>query len=75
MFNVEDYVIHRTTRSIGKVMGHGHQIANGAYFPTLKVRIIKGVGVAPGTFLEDRYAAWEEAKIEAVEEVQLTVER
>ena len=47
MQNIGDFVIHRKTRRIGKVVGYGHQIVDAVYQPTLIVRNIKGMGLTP----------------------------
>lgn len=62
MFNVEDYAVHLVTGCIGKVIGYGHQMIDGAYLPTLKVRVTQGTETTVGSFVEDIHSAWQELK-------------
>ena len=63
MQNIGDFVIHRKTRRIGKVIGYGHQIVDAVYQPTLIVRNIKGMGLNRKKIVEDLTTAWLQAQL------------
>lgn len=58
MFQVGDRVQHQQTGSSGKVIGYGHEILNGVYLPTLKVRVLRATGLNQTGFAEDLSEAW-----------------
>ncbi|WP_277883981.1 hypothetical protein [Nostoc sp. FACHB-888] len=39
MLNIGDYALHQQTGQFGQVIGYGHEIINGTYFTTLKVKL------------------------------------
>ena len=63
MQNIGDFVIHRKTRRIGKVVGYGHQIVDAVYPATLIVRNIKGMGLNRKKIVEDLTTAWLQAQL------------
>ena len=63
MQNIGDFVIHRKTRRIGKVVGYGHQIVDNVYQPTLIVRTIKGMGLSRKKIVEDLATAWQPSQL------------
>ncbi|MBC1235832.1 hypothetical protein VF14_16930 [Nostoc linckia z18] len=58
MFNVGDYALHQKTGQVGQVSGYGHQLTDGVYITTLKVKITKRQGTCQSTFVEDTYSTW-----------------
>ena len=58
-FAVGDYVFNQKTRHIGRVIGHGHQILNDVYVPTLKVLVSKASDSRRRCFVEEElYSTW-----------------
>lgn len=58
MFQVGDCVQHQLTGSYGKVIGYGHEILDGVYLPTLKVRVLRNTGLSQKGFVEDLFDVW-----------------
>ena len=58
MLNIGDYTQHQKTNLLGQVVGYGHEMIEGAYLPTLKVRVIQGAGKQQGDYFEDVSSAW-----------------
>lgn len=58
MFNIGDRVIHKTTGQVGKVFGYGHQMVDGAYLPTITVRILEETNIHHSSFIEDLSCEW-----------------
>ncbi|WP_138505261.1 hypothetical protein [Nostoc sp. PA-18-2419] len=59
MLNIGDYALHRKTGQVGQVLGYGHQLMDGVYVTTLKVRISKSQGTPrQSRFVEDTYSTW-----------------
>jgi hypothetical protein len=59
MLNIGDYVRHQITGQIGQVIGYGHQILQGVYLTTLKVRASNSQGIDnQSKFIEDVYSEW-----------------
>ncbi|ARV60289.1 hypothetical protein BZZ01_18095 [Nostocales cyanobacterium HT-58-2] len=59
MLNIGDYVQHQMTGQIGHVIGYGHQILQGVYLTTLKVRASNNQGIDnQSKFIEDVYSEW-----------------
>lgn len=58
MFNIGigDRVQHKKSGNLGEVLGHGHRIVDGAYLPTLKVRVDLGTKIK--TIVEDLSSEW-----------------
>ncbi|OUL25968.1 hypothetical protein BV372_27455 [Nostoc sp. T09] len=63
MLNIGDYALHQETGQFGQVFGYGHQIINGNYFTTLKVKL-RNYQTDGGynRFVEDVYSTWLKAK-------------
>lgn len=57
MFNIADYVRHKTTGQIGQVFGYGHQMVNGVYLTTLTVRVASKTEVS-SVIVEDVFSEW-----------------
>ncbi|MBW4451730.1 MAG: hypothetical protein KME55_03055 [Nostoc indistinguendum CM1-VF10] len=59
MLNIGDYVLHQKIGQVGQVLGYGHQVMNGTYITTLKVRF-RNQSETPGYrgFMEDVYTNW-----------------
>ncbi len=54
MLNIGDYALHQITGQIGQVFGYGHQVIDGVYITTLKVRVSKHKGTRrQSRFVED----------------------
>lgn len=74
MINIGDYAVHQTTGNVGKVFGYGHQIVDGVYLPTLKVRVSTGTEVNQESFVESLSSEWvlleEEAPSEIISSTQ-----
>jgi hypothetical protein len=59
MLNIGDYVRHQMTGQIGQVIGYGHQILQGVYLTTLKVRASNSHLIDnQSRFIEDVYSEW-----------------
>ncbi|MFW9258071.1 hypothetical protein HUN01_33280 [Nostoc edaphicum CCNP1411] len=59
MLNIGDYALHQRTGQVGQVCGYGHQVMDGVYTTTLKVRVSKHKGTRrQSRFFEDAYSAW-----------------
>jgi hypothetical protein len=59
MLNIGDYVRHQITGQIGQVIGYGHQILNGVYLTTLKVRATNTQKIdSHSRFVEDVHFSW-----------------
>ncbi|MBE8987176.1 hypothetical protein [Nostoc sp. LEGE 12450] len=59
MLNIGDYALHQRTGQIGQVFGYGHQVIDGVYITTLKVRVSKHKGTRrQSRFVEDAYSGW-----------------
>ncbi|MCG6134463.1 MAG: hypothetical protein MET45_07335 [Nostoc sp. LLA-1] len=59
MLNIGDYALHQKTGLVGQVLGYGHQVMNGTYVTTLKVRLRKQRGTRRyRRFIEDVYTTW-----------------
>ena len=60
MVQVGDNVLHQQNGYSGKVIGYGHEIRNGVYLPTLKVRVVQGKDQNHKGFIEeDLSSAWQ----------------
>ncbi|MEH1970976.1 MULTISPECIES: hypothetical protein [unclassified Nostoc] len=59
MLNIGDYALHQRTGQIGQVFGYGHQVMDGVYITTLKVRVSKHKATSrQSRFIEDAYSTW-----------------
>lgn len=59
MLKIGDYALHQQTGQIGEVFAYGHQILNGTYITTLKVRLINQRLTCPyRRFMEDVFTSW-----------------
>ncbi|MFN6535554.1 MAG: hypothetical protein RM021_004185 [Nostoc sp. EkiNYC01] len=59
MLNIGDYALHQRTGQVGQVLGYGHQLMDGVYITTLKVKMTKRQGTRrQSTFVEDAYSTW-----------------
>ncbi|MBE8999365.1 MULTISPECIES: hypothetical protein [unclassified Nostoc] len=59
MLHIGDYALHQRTGQIGQVFGYGHEVMDGVYITTLKVRVSKHKGTRrQSRFLEDAYSRW-----------------
>jgi hypothetical protein len=59
MLNIGDYALHQKTGQIGQVFGYGHQLMDGIYQTTLKVRVRKNKGNrSHSRFMEDIHSRW-----------------
>lgn len=59
MFKIGDYVQNKKNGYVGKVIGYGHQVANGVYTTTLKVLIDKDENFFKrGVVAEELYSDW-----------------
>ncbi|HYW21042.1 MAG TPA: hypothetical protein VE956_17425 [Nodularia sp. (in: cyanobacteria)] len=59
MLKVGDYALHQKTGLIGEVLGYGHQVMNGTYITTLKVRLRNQNRTRRDRrFMEDVYTTW-----------------
>ncbi|MBE9053560.1 hypothetical protein IQ243_24775 [Nostocales cyanobacterium LEGE 11386] len=59
MLNIGDYALHQKTGQVGQVLGYGHQVMNGTYITTLKVRLKNQSGTRRyRRFMEDIYTTW-----------------
>jgi len=59
MFNLDDYVSHKLSGYIGKVVAYGHQMVDGTYLPTIRVRIHNHLTTSQLMFVEDIVGLWE----------------
>lgn len=59
MFNLDDYVSHKLSGYIGKVVAYGHQMVDGAYQPTIRVKVTNHLTTSQTTFIEDLATLWE----------------
>lgn len=59
MFNLDDYVSHKLSGYLGKVVAYGHQMVNGAYLPTIRVKIHNHLTTSQLMFVEDLVPLWE----------------
>jgi len=59
MFNLDDYVSHKLSGYLGKVVAYGHQMVDGAYLPTIRVRIYNQLTTSQLMFVEDLVPLWE----------------
>lgn len=59
MFNQDDAVSHKMSGCVGKVVAYGHQIVDGTYQPTLRVRITDSLTTSQTMFVEDVVSLWE----------------
>lgn len=59
MFNLDDYVSHKLSGYLGKVVAYGHQMVDGAYVPTIRVRINSHLTTNQLMFVEDLVPLWE----------------
>ncbi|KAF3891348.1 hypothetical protein DA73_0400037980 [Tolypothrix bouteillei VB521301] len=66
MLEIGDYARHQVTGLIGQVVGYGHEVVQGVYVTTLKVREIANESPDRSRFLEDVYSEWVRVEIEAV---------
>lgn len=53
MLKVGDNVLHQKNGYAGKVIGYGHEIVNGVFMPTLKVRVSRTPGENQKGFIEE----------------------
>lgn len=44
MFNIGDRVLQKKTGNVGEVIGHGHELIDGDYQPTIKVLFLESTG-------------------------------
>lgn len=58
MLNIGDLVLHQQTGHSGKIIGYGHQMLDGAYLPTLVVRVVEATELGSKFFVEDFSSAW-----------------
>jgi hypothetical protein len=59
MLKIGDYALHQKTGQIGQVFGYGHQVMDGIYLTTLKVKVSKKKGTRRyKRFMEDVYTTW-----------------
>jgi hypothetical protein len=58
MVKARSYVLHKTIRRTGTVVGHGCRLVNGAYLPTLKVRLVSQTLNREGIVVEDLASQW-----------------
>ncbi|BAY77055.1 hypothetical protein NSTC745_06850 [Nostoc sp. DSM 114161] len=59
MLNIGDYALHQKTGQVGQVLGYGHQLMDGVYITTLKVKMTKRQETNhQSTFVEDAYSTW-----------------
>ncbi len=59
MFNIGDYARHRSMGYLGTVFGYGHQMDNGTYLSTLRVKILsKNSEKSQVVIFEDVTTAW-----------------
>lgn len=56
MVGIEQFVRHKKTNKLGKVLGYGHKIVGEAYLTTLKVKLLKEK--LSESLIEDIYTAW-----------------
>lgn len=60
MVKVGDCVLHQHNGYSGKVIGYGHEMRNGVYLPTLKVRVVQSKEQNLKGFIEeDLSSAWQ----------------
>lgn len=59
MFNLNDSVSHKLSGYVGKVFAYGHQMIDGAYYPTIRVKITHGLTTSQPMFVEDLVSLWE----------------
>ncbi len=60
MLKVGDNVLHQKNGHSGKVIGYGHQMLNGVFLPTLKVRVVQGTEQSQRGFIEeDLFEVWQ----------------
>lgn len=59
MFNLDDCVSHKMSGYIGKVVAYGHRMVNGAYHPTIRVKITHSLTTGQPMFVEDLASLWE----------------
>ena len=63
MLKIGDYALHQKTGQIGQVFGYGHQLMDGIYLTTLKVRVSKNKGSRRySRFMEDIHSRWVQAE-------------
>jgi hypothetical protein len=66
MLEIGDYARHQVTGLIGQVVGYGHEVVQGVYVTTLKVREISNGSSDRSRFIEDVYSEWVRVEIEEV---------
>ncbi|MUG94384.1 hypothetical protein F7734_19195 [Scytonema sp. UIC 10036] len=66
MLEIGDYARHQVTGLIGQVVGYGHEVVQGVYITTLKVRENSNGNSDRSRFLEDVYSEWVRVEIESV---------
>lgn len=59
MFSIGEYVLHKKTGRIGKVIGYGHEILNDVYTTTVQVLVDYAEATGKRRIVEeDLYSAW-----------------
>ena len=59
MFSIGEYVLHKKTGRIGKVIGYGHEILNDVYTTTVQVLVDCAEATGKRRIVEeDLYSAW-----------------
>lgn len=58
MLNIGALVLQQKTGKIGQIFGYGHQIIDGVYLTTFKVKIVKDVEPNQKSFVEDLSSEW-----------------
>ena len=59
MFSIGEYVLHKKTGQIGKVIGYGHEILNDVYTTTVQVLVDYAEATGKRRIVEeDLYSAW-----------------